>query len=90
MPQPAKKSLHSDALAPPEPARRGAPRRATADRRLRILERLTTGLTEAHIAREEGLTVTRVRQIFADMLESREIDPPAASCNCRSPGSTKR
>jgi hypothetical protein len=41
------------------------------------LERLTTGLTVSHIAREEGLTVTRIRQILADMLESREIDPPA-------------
>jgi DNA-binding NarL/FixJ family response regulator len=58
---------------------RGAspPRRATADRRLRILERLTTGLTVAHIAREEGLTVTRIRQILAALLEGREIDPPA-------------
>ena len=76
MPKPAKNSLHPDP-PPPEPARRVAPRRATADRRLRILERLTTGLTVSHIAREEGLTVTRIRRILADMLESREIDPPA-------------
>ena len=41
------------------------------------MERLTTGLTVAYIAREEGLTVTRIRQILAAMLESREIDPPA-------------
>src|ERR1700677_5026964 len=46
----AKKSLHPE-TPPPEPARRAAPRRATADRRLRILERLRT-----------GLTVTRIRQ----------------------------
>ena len=41
------------------------------------MERLTTGLTVAHIAREERLTVTRIRQIIAAMLDSREIDPPA-------------
>jgi hypothetical protein len=76
MAKPSKKSLPPEAPAP-EPARRVAPRRATADRRLRILERLTTGLAVAHIAREEGLAVTRIRQILAGMLESREIDPPA-------------
>ena len=77
MSEPAKKSSSREAPAPPEPARRVAPRRATADRRLRILERLTTGLTVAHIAREEGLSVQRIRRIIAKMLESREIDPPA-------------
>jgi len=35
------------------------------------------GLTVAHIARVERLTVRRVRQIIAEMLASREIDPPA-------------
>ena len=50
MPKPAKKSLHAEAPAPLEPVRRVTPRRATADRRLRILERRTTGLT-THIAR---------------------------------------
>jgi hypothetical protein len=54
-----------------------APLRRTADRRLRIQERLTMGLTVAHIARVEQLTVRRVRQIIAEMLASREIDPPA-------------
>jgi hypothetical protein len=77
MSEPAKKSPSREAPAPPEPARRVAPRRATADRRLRILERLTTGLTVAHIAREEGLSVQRIRRIITEMLESREIDPPA-------------
>jgi transposase-like protein len=77
MTKPAKKSRRPEAPAP-EPARRVAPRRATADRKLRILGRLTTGLTVAHVAREEGLTVTRIRQILAQALESREIDPPAA------------
>ena len=44
---------------------------------MRILERLTCGLTVAHIARLEKLTVHRVRQIIAGMLEKRELDPPA-------------
>ena len=35
------------------------------------------GLTVAHIARVEQLTVRRVRQIIAEMLASRESDPPA-------------
>ena len=35
------------------------------------------GLTVAHIARVEQLTVRRVRQIIAEMLASREIDPSA-------------
>ena len=60
-----------------EAARRIAPRRRSADQRLRIQERLTMGLTVAHIARVEQLTVRRVRQIIAEMLASREIDPPA-------------
>src|SRR5271170_3388776 len=59
------------------PAQKIAPRRKSADQRLRILERLTTGLSVAHIARVEKLTVRRVQQIIAAMLESREIDPPA-------------
>ena len=60
-----------------EAAARIASRRKTADQRLRILERLTMGLTVAHIARVEQLTVRRVRQIIAEMLASREIVPPA-------------
>ena len=74
----SKKSRRPEAPAPVvEPAPRVAPRRKTADQRLRILERLTTGLSVAHIARVEKLTVRRVQQIIAAMLESREIDPPA-------------
>src|SRR5271154_6690827 len=67
-------------VAPPaaaEGAPRIAPRRKTADRRLRIQERLTMGLTVAHVARVEQLTVRRVRQIIAETLASREIDPAA-------------
>ena len=59
-----------------ELAPRLAPRRTSAGRRLRILERLTCGLTVAHIANIENLTVHRVRQIIAGMLEKRELDPP--------------
>jgi len=76
---PKKSRRRKAALSPPapEPARRVAPRRATAERRLRVLERLTMGLTVAHIARVEGLSVQRIRRIIAEMLASREIDPPA-------------
>lgn len=46
-----------------------------ADRRLRILERLTSRLTVAHIAsRAEGLSAQLTRRIIAEMLA---IDPPA-------------
>jgi hypothetical protein len=52
-------------------------RRATAERKLRILERLTSGASVANIARVEKLTIRRVRQIVAEMLAKREADPPA-------------
>jgi hypothetical protein len=74
----SKKSCRPEAPTPAvEPALRVTPRRKTADQRLRILERLTCGLSVVHIARVEKLTVRRVQQIIAAMLESREIDPPA-------------
>jgi hypothetical protein len=76
MAEPSETSRPREAPAA-EAATRIAPRRRTADQRLRIQERLTMGLTVAHIARVEGLTVRRVRQIIAEMLASREIDPPA-------------
>jgi hypothetical protein len=75
----SKKSRRPEAPAlAVEPAPRVAPRRKTADQRLRILGRLTVGLSVVHIARVEKLTVRRVQQIIAAMLESREIDPPAS------------
>jgi hypothetical protein len=78
MAKPSKKSRRDKASPPAvELAPRRAPRRASAERRMRILERLTCGLTVAHIARLENLTVHRVRQIIAGMLEKRELDPPA-------------
>src|SRR5271156_6663028 len=74
----SKKSHHHEAPAPAvPPARRVATRRAIAERKLRIVERLTSGLSVAHIARVEQLTIQRVRQIIAEMLEKREVDPPA-------------
>ncbi|HEY3719397.1 MAG TPA: hypothetical protein VGL41_04575 [Roseiarcus sp.] len=78
MAKPSKKSRRNKASPPAvELAPRLAPRRTSAERRLRILERLTSGLTVAHIARIENLTVHRIRQIIAGMLEKRELDPPA-------------
>src|SRR5271169_5610898 len=75
----AEPSKTSRLRAPPaaETAPRIALRRKTADQRLRIQERLAMGLTVAHVARVEQLTVRRVRQIIAETLASREIDPPA-------------
>jgi hypothetical protein len=60
-----------------EAAARIASRRRTADQRLRILERLTMGLSVAHRARAEQLTARRAPQIIAEMLARRESDPPA-------------
>ena len=65
------------AVEPPAPSPRASARRASAERKLRILERLTAGVSVAHIARIEKITVRRVRQIVAEMLERREVDPPA-------------
>ncbi len=59
----------------PQPPR--SPRRASAERKLRILERLTAGISVAHIAQTEKLTIRRVRQIIGEMLARREVDPPA-------------
>src|SRR5271155_662400 len=61
----------------PARPRRIEARRETAERKLRILERLTTGASVANIARMEKLTIRRVRQIVAEMLAKREVDPPA-------------
>jgi hypothetical protein len=52
-------------------------RRAPAERRLRILERLTAGVSVVEIARTEDLTIRRVRQLIAEALASREVDPAA-------------
>ena len=75
MAKPSKKSGR-DKASPPAAELAPASRRASAERRLQILERLTRGLTVAHIARLENLTVHRVRQIIAEMLEKRELYAP--------------
>ena len=77
MPKPHKTSPAPEPPPPPPPPRRSAMRRATAERKLRILERLTAGVSVAHIARVENVTIRRVRQIIAEMLAKREVDPPA-------------
>jgi hypothetical protein len=74
MPKPRQPSRPAD---PPPPPRRTRMRRATAERKLRILERLTSGASIAHVARAEDLTIRRALQLIAEMLASREVDPPA-------------
>ncbi len=54
-----------------------ASRRKRADQRLRILERLTMGLSVARRARAEQLTARRAPRIIAEMLAHRETDPAA-------------
>ena len=46
-------------------------------RRRRIFARLREGWSYAEIAAEEGVTITRVRQIVADVLEQRSVDSGA-------------
>ncbi len=77
MPKTRKTSRVAERPPAPQPARRSAMRRATAERKLRILERQTAGVSVAHIARVENITSRRVRQIIAEMLAKREVDPPA-------------
>jgi hypothetical protein len=87
----SKRSCSPEGPAPAvNPAPRVAPRRKTAHQRLRILERLTSGLSVAHIARVEKLGVRRVQQIIAAMLESREIDPPAGFVQLQAARSSER
>jgi hypothetical protein len=61
----------------PEQIRRVAARRETIRRKLRIVEQLTAGVSVARIALAENCTVRRVRQIIAETLAARAIDPPA-------------
>jgi hypothetical protein len=73
----SKNPRRQEALAPlAEPIPRVATRRAAADRKLRIRERLTSGLSVGHIVRVEQLAVQRARQIIAEMLEKREVNAP--------------
>jgi hypothetical protein len=72
-----RKSQSANKQSRPEQARRVVARRATAERRLRIIEHLTAGASVARIARIENCSVRRVRQLIAETLDKREIDPPA-------------
>ena len=45
-------------------------------RRARIFMRLREGRPYTEIAREEGLTDTRIRQIISETLKKRVVDPP--------------
>ena len=52
-------------------------RRAKAERNLRLFNLLKAGVPVAEIALQEGLSVRRARELVQEMLERREIDPPA-------------
>jgi len=72
----AEPSNPSRPAEPPQRLRRLL-RRAAAERQLRILERLTAGASVAQVALAEDLTARRVRQIVAEALAKREVEPPA-------------
>ena len=73
MPKPRQPSRPAE----PPPPRRTAMRWATAERKLRILERLTSGASIAHVAHAENLTTRRAPQFTAEILPTRDVDPPA-------------
>jgi hypothetical protein len=78
VPKPAaNESRASSNQSTPERIRRAAAPRATATRKLRIVEQLVAGMSVARIAQAENRSVRRVRQIIAETLENREIDPSA-------------
>ena len=75
MPDPAKTPAAPKTPPAVKTPARAAPRRKSADLRLAIMEGLTSGLSVPHIAKATHKTTRRVRQIVADMLERRELDP---------------
>ncbi|MGD0640648.1 MAG: hypothetical protein ABSC22_07865 [Roseiarcus sp.] len=52
-------------------------RRAKAARNLRLFNLLKAGVSVAEIALQEGLSVRRARELVQEMLERRDVDPPA-------------
>ncbi len=52
-------------------------RQAKAERNVRLFNLLKSGVPIAEIALQEGLSVRRAREIVQEMLERREVDPPA-------------
>jgi hypothetical protein len=57
--------------------RRLEARRAKAERNVKLFNLLKSGAPIAEIALREGLSVRRARELVQDMLERREVDPPA-------------
>ncbi len=58
-------------------AARLAARRDKAGRSLRIIDILASGVSVATLAREEGLSVRRMRELIQQIIARREADPPA-------------
>jgi hypothetical protein len=58
-------------------AQRFEARRAKAERNLRLFNLLKAGVPVAEIALQEALSVRRARELVQEMLERREVDPPA-------------
>jgi hypothetical protein len=78
----------SEPAATPEPEPRRAKldrsrrqrleaRQAKAERNVRLFNLLKAGMPIAEIALQEGLSVRRARELVQEMLERREVDPPA-------------
>jgi len=57
--------------------RRLAARQARAARNVKLFNLLKSGVPIAEIALQEGLSVRRAREVMQEMLERREVDPPA-------------
>jgi hypothetical protein len=52
-------------------------RRAKAERNLRLFDLPKAGVPVAEIPLQEGLSIRRARELVQEMLERREVDPPA-------------
>ena len=57
--------------------RRLEARQARAERNVKLFNLLKSGVPIAEIALQEGLSVRRARELVREMLERREVDPPA-------------
>jgi hypothetical protein len=57
--------------------RRLEARQAKAGRNVKLFNLLKAGVPIAEIALQEGLSVRRAREVVQEMLERREVDPPA-------------
>jgi DNA-binding CsgD family transcriptional regulator len=57
--------------------RRLQARQAKAERSVKLFNLLKAGVPIAEIALQEGLSVRRAREIVREILERREVDPPA-------------